>query len=43
MLTKDPEVSKIANLVPYQITKGDNGDAWVKVRCCMSRDIKLRS
>ena len=33
MLTKDPEVSKIANLVPYQITKGDNGDAWVKVRC----------
>ena len=33
MPTKDPEVSKIANLVPYQITRGDNGDAWVKVWC----------
>ena len=28
----DPEVEKIKKLVPYEIVKGDNGDAWVSVR-----------
>ena len=28
----DPEVAKIKKLVPYEIVKGDNGDAWVSVR-----------
>lgn len=28
----DPEVTKIKKLVPYEIVKGDNGDAWVSVR-----------
>lgn len=28
----DPEVAKIKKLVPYEIIKGDNGDAWVSVR-----------
>ena len=28
----DPEVAKIKKLVPYEIVKGDNGDAWVQVR-----------
>ena len=28
----DPEVGKIKKLVPYEIVKGDNGDAWVSVR-----------
>ena len=28
----DPEVSKIQKLVPYEIVKGDNGDAWIGVR-----------
>jgi len=28
----DPMVEKDKKLVPYEITKGDNGDAWVKVR-----------
>lgn len=27
----DGEVSKISKLVPFEIVKGDNGDAWVKV------------
>ena len=28
----DPEVAKIKKLVPYEIIKGDNGDAWVTAR-----------
>ena len=28
----DPEVAKIKKLVPYEVVKGDNGDAWVSVR-----------
>ena len=28
----DTEVAKIKKLVPYEIVKGDNGDAWVSVR-----------
>ena len=28
----DPEVAKIQKLVPYEIVKGDNGDAWIGVR-----------
>ena len=28
----DPEVAKIKKLVPYEIVKGDNGDAWVSIR-----------
>ena len=28
----DPEVGKIQKLVPYEIVKGDNGDAWIGVR-----------
>ena len=28
----DPEVGKIQKLVPYEIIKGDNGDAWIGVR-----------
>ncbi|MFP3434763.1 Hsp70 family protein, partial [Paraburkholderia sp. SIMBA_061] len=27
----DPMVAKDKDLVPYQIVKGDNGDAWVEV------------
>ena len=27
----DPMVTKDKGLVPYQIVKGDNGDAWVEV------------
>jgi len=28
---EDPTVEKDKKLVPYQIVKGDNGDAWVEV------------
>ncbi|MEQ9244461.1 MAG: Hsp70 family protein, partial [Nitratireductor sp.] len=27
----DPTVEKDKKLVPYKITKGDNGDAWVEI------------
>jgi len=27
----DPEVTKMAELSPYKIVKGDNGDAWVEI------------
>jgi len=29
---EEPEVQKDINLMPYQIVKADNGDAWVQVR-----------
>src|SRR5450432_2072107 len=29
---EEKEVQKDINLMPYKITKADNGDAWIKVR-----------
>lgn len=28
----DPEIQKLSSLLPYALTKADNGDAWIEVR-----------